>query len=162
MRLPRPILIAIIGVAVLDILEPIVFYRLWRGTPPIRILQSVASGVLGPASYSGGAASALLGAALHLFIASMVVVVFWLASRRLPALAQRPLFFGVLYGLAVYGIMNFVVVPLSAIGGGLRVPAAPALLNGLFAHLVCVGWPTAFAARAAASTAASRAATSTA
>jgi hypothetical protein len=137
-----------LAVAVLDILEPIVFYG-FRGVPPIRIFQSVASGLLGREAYAGGVTSALLGAALHSFIASVVVIVYWLASRRLRVLTQRPLLYGVLYGLAVYAVMTFVVVPLSAIGGGLRIPALPGLLNGIFAHIVCVGPPSAFAARAA-------------
>ena len=49
----------------------------------------------------------------------------------------------------MFAVMTFVVIPLSAIGGGMRVPALPALLNGIFAHVVCVGPPAAFAARAA-------------
>jgi len=148
MRLPRAILAGMVAVALLDILEPIIFYGL-RGTPPIRIFQSVASGLLGRQAYAVGLPTALLGAALHFFIASVVVVVYWLASRRLPLLTQRPLLCGVLYGLAVYAVMTFVVIPLSAIGGGLRLPQLPALLNGIFAHVVCVGPPSAFAARAA-------------
>lgn len=148
MRLPRSILVGILAVAVLDILEPIIFYGVSRGTHPIRVFQSVASGVLGRASYDGGAGSALLGAALHVFIASVVVLVYWLASRRLPVLTKRPVLYGVLYGLAVYAVMTFVVIPLSAIGGSMRIPPLPALLNGIFAHVVCVGPPTAFAARA--------------
>ena len=148
MRLPRAILAGIVAVAVLDILEPIIFYG-FRGVAPIRIFQSVASGLLGREAYAGGIPSALLGAGLHVFIASVVVIVYWLASRRLPVLTERPLLCGVLYGLAVYAVMNFVVIPLSAIGGGLRVPQLPALLNGIFAHVVCVGPPSAFAARAA-------------
>lgn len=148
MRVPRPILAGILAVAVLDIVEPIIFYGL-RGVPPIRIFQSVASGLLGREAYAAGVPSALLGGALHMFIASAVVLVYWMASRRLAVLTQRPLLCGVLYGLAVYAVMTFVVIPLSAIGGGLRLPPLPALLNGIFAHLVCVGPPSAFAARAA-------------
>ena len=150
MRLPKAIVAGIFAVAVLDILEPIVYVWLSRGTPPIRVFQSVAAGVLGPASYQGGFGSAVLGAALHLFIASVVVTIYWLASRRLRTLVERPLLWGIVYGLAVYAVMNFIVIPLSAIDGGLRIPALPALLNGIFAHVVCVGPPAAFAARAAA------------
>lgn len=148
MRLPRAILAGVLAVAVLDILEPIIFYG-FRGVPPIRIFQSVASGLLGREAYAGGVPSALLGAAVHLFISSVVVVVYWVASRRLPALTQRPLLYGVLYGLIVYAVMTFIVIPLSAIGGGVRVPPLPALLNGIFAHVVCVGPPSAYAARRA-------------
>lgn len=148
MRLPRAILAGVLAVAVLDIVEPIIFYGL-RGVPPIRIFQSVASGLLGREAYAGGVPTALLGAALHLFIASIVVIVYWVASRRVRVLTQRPLLCGVLYGLAVYAVMTFIVIPLSAIGGGVRIPALPALLNGIFAHVVCVGPPTAYAARRA-------------
>ena len=148
MPVPRAILVGILAVAVLDILEPIVFYG-FRGVPPIRIFQSVASGLLGREAYAGGFPSAALGGALHLLVASVVVLVYWLASRRMRVLTERPVVCGVLYGLGVYAVMTFIVIPLSAIGGGLRIPALPALLNGIFAHVVCVGPPTAFAARAA-------------
>jgi hypothetical protein len=152
MRVPRPIIVGSIAVAVLDILEPIIFFG-FRGVPSIRILQGVASGLLGrDDAYGGGTESALLGAALHVFIATVVVVVYWRASRPLPMLTRRPLVCGVLYGLGVYAVMSFVVIPMSAIGGGVRLPALPALLNGIFAHITCVGPPAAFAARAAAST----------
>jgi hypothetical protein len=155
MRLPRAIVVGIAVVAVLDILEPIIFYGL-RGVSPIRIFQSVASGLLGREAYAGGVPSALLGATLHVFIATVVVVVYWLASRRIGLLTRRPLLCGVMYGLAVYAVMTFVVIPLSAIGGGLRIPQLPALLNGIFAHVVCVGPPSALAARAAAREASGR------
>ena len=149
MKVPRPIVAGMLTVAVLDILEPIIFYG-FRGVAPIRIFQSVASGLLGrEAAYRGGIGSAMLGGALHLFIASVVVLVYWIASRQIPVLTKRPLLCGVLYGLGVYVVMTFVVIPLSAIDGGVHIPAMPALLNGIFAHIVCVGPPAAFAARAA-------------
>jgi hypothetical protein len=159
-RVPRAVLTGMLVVAVLDILEPIIFYG-FRGVPPMRIFQSVASGLLGRDAYAGGVPSALLGAALHLFIASVVVLVYWLASRRFAVLTERPLVCGVLYGLGVYVVMTFGVIPLSAIGGGVRIPVLPALLNGIFAHVTCVGPPSALAARAALR-ATPRAATSTA
>jgi hypothetical protein len=155
MRLPRAVVAGMFAVAALDIIEPIIFSAL-RGGAPIRVLQAVASGVLGRASYSGGVPAALLGAGLHLFIASVVVIVYWLASRRVPVLTRRPLVCGALYGLAVYAVMTWVVIPMSAIGGGLRMPALPMLLNGLFAHLFCVGIPAALFARAASRDAAAR------
>ena len=102
----------IVGTA--DILDAFIFFGL-RGTRPVRILQGIASGILGRDAFSGGAATAALGAVLHYFIAFAIVWVFLAASRRLPALARRPWLYGPLYGLVVYAVMNYVVIPLSLV-----------------------------------------------
>jgi uncharacterized membrane protein YagU involved in acid resistance len=102
-------------VGTLDLLFAGGFWAM-RGVPPIRIAQSIAAGVLGDASYDGGAASAWLGVVLHYFIAMMFVLVYWLMARRAAALLQRPVRYGLLYGLLLYLVMNFVVLPLSAAG----------------------------------------------
>lgn len=92
------------------------FWGIGYGARPIRILQSVARGVLGSASREGGAASAALGGALHYFIAISMAVVYFLASRRLDVLRRRPIACGLVYGVLLYLVMNFVVLPLSASG----------------------------------------------
>jgi hypothetical protein len=150
MRRLHPVVIGALTVALLDGLEPVIFVALLGGQP-IRVFQSIAGGLIGrDAAFSGGASTMLLGMALHLFIASVVVVTYWAASRRMPALARKPFVYGPLYGLAVYVVMNFAVIPLSALGNGIRLPAPVALANGIFAHLVCVGIPVGLTARAAA------------
>ena len=136
-----------ITVGVLDISDALVFFGL-RGVPPIRIFQSIASGLLGRAAYQGGVPTAVLGGFLHFFIAFMVVLVYHLASRRLPALRQQVWVWVPLYGLAVYLVMNQIVLPLSAMGrsGPERLPV---VLNGVLIHLLGVGLPSALSARAA-------------
>ena len=57
---------------------------------PTRVLQSVASGVLGATAYSGGAKTAVLGLALHFLIATIWTIIFYLASRKLRFLIERP------------------------------------------------------------------------
>ncbi len=106
-------------VGTLDILDAFVFFGL-RGVKPMSILQSIASGVLGRPAYQGGMTTALLGLLLHFFIAFGVVATYLVATRLIPALNRRPVIYGMLYGLAVYAVMNFVVVPLSnaALGSG--------------------------------------------
>lgn len=99
----------------LDIVFAIAFWQR-HGVAAARIFQSIASGLLGKASYDGGAATAWLGAGLHYSIATMMVVAYYLASRRLQGLVLRPVAYGLPYGLALYGAMNFVVLPLSAAG----------------------------------------------
>lgn len=50
----RALLVGTLAVGVLDILDAIVFFAL-RGAQPIRILQSIAAGLLGRAAFAGGA-----------------------------------------------------------------------------------------------------------
>jgi hypothetical protein len=137
-----------LAVGILDIVDALVFFGM-RGGPPIRILQSIAAGLLGRASFAGGWRTAALGLALHFFIALVVVLVFMLASRHLPVLARRAVVAGLAYGVAVYLTMTFVVVPASAAGGG-GIPAWPVAVNGVLIHMFGVGLPAALAARAAA------------
>ena len=144
----QAVLFGTVTVGVLDILDAFIFFGL-RGIPPIGILQSIASGLLGRASYAGGAPTAVLGLFLHFFIAFVVVLVYYLASRRLPVLTRHPVVCGVVYGLLVYAVMNLIVVPLSAAAVGAWPPPLPGLLNGLLIHALGVGLPSALFARAA-------------
>ncbi|MBJ6759564.1 hypothetical protein JGU66_02240 [Myxococcaceae bacterium JPH2] len=133
-------------VGVLDLLDAFVFFGV-QGVSPVRILQSIAAGLLGRASFQGGASTALLGGLLHFFIAFAMVAVYLAASRRLPMLREHPVVCGLGYGLLGYAVMNGVVLPLSA-----AMPAVyslPRLINGLFAHAFLVGLPSAWFARAA-------------
>jgi len=85
-----------------------------RGSTATRLLQFVASGLIGPKAFQGGLATAALGLALHFLIAFGLVSVFYLASRRFPLLVRWPVPSGIVYGLAVFAFMNLVVLPLSA------------------------------------------------
>lgn len=134
-------------VATLHLLDAFVFFVLRTGRQPLLVLQGIAAGLLGRASFEGGMATAMLGLIVHLFIAFSIVAVYTFASRRLPVLVERPWLFGTLYGIAVYLVMSRVVVPLSALSGGN--PPWPVLLNGVLIHIVGVGIPSAWAARAA-------------
>src|SRR4051794_22558320 len=60
-RLPagRALLLGALTAGVVDLLDALVFFGL-RGVRPSRILQSIAAGVLGRASYQGGSGSAAL------------------------------------------------------------------------------------------------------
>jgi len=131
-------------VGTLDISDAFIFYGL-RGISPIRILQGIASGVLGRAAFSMGHRSALLGLFFHFFIAFSASTVFFLASGRLP-LTRHPFFYGTLFGVALYCVMNYIVLPLSKIGWRPTPPLVP-LVNGVAALVFCIGIPLAFIAR---------------
>jgi uncharacterized membrane protein YagU involved in acid resistance len=132
----------------LDIVYACTFWAIRADVPPRRILQSIAAGLLGPASFQGGTATAALGLALHFLIAISMAAAYALAAVRWPVLALRPVACGALYGLVLYATMNLVVVPLSAAAPGPRDPLW--IGSTIAAHVVLVGIPIALAARPAA------------
>src|SRR5262249_48097023 len=132
----------------LDITYACVFWAIKAGVPAERIFQSVASGLLGQNSFSGGWPTALLGLALHFFIATTMSVTYFLVARRVPILGLRPVPFGLAYGLLLYVIMNYVVVPLSAAAhGGAKDPLWVGL--SIVVHMVLIGLPIALLTRRA-------------
>jgi uncharacterized membrane protein YagU involved in acid resistance len=128
----------------LDILAAFIQAGL-RGRSPVRILHAIASGLLGADAFEGGAPTAALGALLHFVIAFGAATVYVVASRKLRVLVERPVLCGLLYGVAVYLFMNFVVLPLSAIPFELSYTPA-ALATGMLIIMFCVGLPIALIA----------------
>ena len=132
----------------LDITYACVFWGVKAGVPPQRIFQSVAKGLLGQGAYQGGFATATLGLLLHYFIATSMSLTYYSVAQRWTILRAKPLRFGAAYGLLLYAIMNYVVVPLSAARGG---GSGGALWIGLsiFVHMFLIGVPIAiFTSRA--------------
>jgi len=146
----QTILVAGLIAGTLDISAAFLFSALRATNPhsPIWVLQSVASGLLGADSFKGGWASAALGAACHYLIALTAAAVFYAASRKLPFLVQHAVVSGLLYGIVVYSVMNFVVLPLSAFPFKLSYPPAVLLRSSLII-MVCVGLPIALVVRRA-------------
>ncbi len=117
----------------------------FKGISPVIVWQYVASGLLGRDSYNHGWKTAFLGLLIHFFIAFSVTIIYYDASRRFPILVRRAVIGGILYGIAVYFVMGYIVTPLSA---------APKLafsfsstLIGLLIHIICVGLPIALIVR---------------
>jgi uncharacterized membrane protein YagU involved in acid resistance len=136
----------------LDITYACVASWVLRGTSPVRILQSVASGLLGASSFDGGAATAVLGTILHFFIACTAAFVYFGASQKLRALARMPFVWGPLYGIAIYVFMNYVVLPLSAVPPRATPLPLGIVVTGLLVHMFCIGLPIALAVRRASET----------
>ena len=134
-----------LAVAILDFLFAFVFYGRILGVKYIRIFQSVAAGFLGRASYDGGLRTFVFGLAIHCVVAAGIATVYYLASRKLPVLIHHAVLCGLIYGLIAYLVMNYVVIPLSAIG--LRPFNFRVFLPAFIAHAVLVGLPVALIAR---------------
>lgn len=104
--------------------------------------KGVASGLLGQAARDGGLEMVALGVALHFFICISGATLLYLLVSRVKFLPRQWVVLGILYGLAVLLTMNYVILPLSAIGHGIY-PLAQLHIHA-FWHIVLVGLPTAF------------------
>lgn len=82
-------------------------------TGPGRILQTIASGVLGEASYGGGSTSMMLGLCLQVAMSFVIALIYNIGFMHMVSVRRSPLIFGALYGIVIFVVMNFMVVPLS-------------------------------------------------
>jgi hypothetical protein len=135
-------------VGVCDITYAILFSYFRSGTTPQRLLQSVASGWFGRAAFDGGWATALAGLGFHFLIAFTITAIFFLAASRVPSLVRNPMVTGPLYGIGVYIVMNYAVIPLSKIGPR-PFPPASVFISGVLVHMFVIGLPIALGARRA-------------
>jgi hypothetical protein len=141
----RAILLGGLIAGVLDLIFAFIWYGP-RGVSPMRIMQSIASGLLGMGAYDGGVATAALGVALHFLILIVAAAIYYSASRRLELLREQPVIAGLLFGIAIWIVMNLVVVPLSAFPHEVTRTFASSLPH-IVAHMVLVGLPIGLAAR---------------
>jgi uncharacterized membrane protein YagU involved in acid resistance len=131
----------------LDILFAIVFAG-YNGMPPSRLLQTVASGLLGEAAFSGGLGSAVAGLLLHFAMAYAWAALFVVAARRLPMLVRQPVLSGIVFGVVVFFFMRLVVLPLSAFPYPVTFKPLGTVLD-LLSHTLLFGVPIALATRRA-------------
>lgn len=82
--------------------------------PPRVILKSIASGVLGAASFHDGLRADLAGLGLQWAMSLLIAAIYAVAASRCAALGRRSILGGIAYGVLIFLIMNYVVVPLSA------------------------------------------------
>ena len=130
---------------ILDAADNFVAYYFAAGFNPIQVLQFIASGFYGAAAFQKGNSCALVGLFAHFFIAFAVAAIYAGAARFLPMLSREPVKWGTLYGAAVFIVMNFFVIPHTAV---VKSPLSlPILLNGVLGHALFVGLPIALAAR---------------
>ena|SRR5579859_7327346 len=85
------------------------------GYNPIVILKYIACGLLGKGALAGGLPEAALGMLLQWAMSLVIAAIFvLLVGRRVAATRQWPVW-GVAYGVVVFFVMNYAVVPLSAL-----------------------------------------------
>jgi uncharacterized membrane protein YagU involved in acid resistance len=141
----RTALIAGACAAVIEMI-PVLTIQSALGVSPLRVFQSIASGLRGRDAYAGGVTTAWLGAALHLFISLVAAAVYVAIAVRWSLFARRPLLAGAAFGVACYVVMSYVVLPLSAVAFP---PASdPRMIAmSLGVHIAAFGWPIALVSR---------------
>jgi hypothetical protein len=146
----RAILWAWLACGCLDLTSAIVI-TVASGGKALRVLQGIAASVIGPQSFEMGAATAILGFAMHFLVALSATLVFYLASRRWPAMLERPVLSGILFGVFWLLVMYRGVIPVISALRPLYIPNAPKRPFPeiwpvpLLVHVTCVGLPISLA-----------------
>jgi uncharacterized membrane protein YagU involved in acid resistance len=148
MKILKPILIGGLVAGAFDITYATSISYVLGGVPPIRIFQSVAAGWVGrEAARAGGLETAILGGVTHFTFTCLFAAAYVLVSFVWRDLLRRPYQWGPLYGAWLYFMMNFIVVPNSALGWPKKLPPPEIWWSGLFVHMFLVGLPIALAAQ---------------
>lgn len=149
MKLPTlsPVNAVIWGGLVAGTLDIGMVFAYWatQSVWPAGILQAIASSLMGPAAYEGGAAAVALGLFLHFFVSFVFAGAYVAAASKLSMLVTRPALCGLAYGALAKIIMGELVVPLSRADFGSGGTALQTAISW-FIHLVLFGLPIALAA----------------
>jgi hypothetical protein len=135
----RPIAVATVVSGTLDIVFAMIL-TVFFGREIGSMLRYVGSGLV-PQATEMGTGGAILGLLVHFALMAIMATAYLLAARRMRVLVERPIQWGILYGLATYAVMNLLVVPMRF--GTPMPPSLRSVATQLFAHIVLVGIPIA-------------------
>lgn len=122
----------------LDITSAFVYSALGEHpASPLAILRGVASGPFGDHMKDEGTFGALVGLGVHFALMANMTAVLVLAAAFFPILRRRPAVTGPAYGLLIYLVMYFAVLPLRYPGFAPHNPVG--IGEQLFSHLILVG-----------------------
>ena len=122
-----------------------------RRVTPGQLWQGVAGALLGPIARQGGAATVVLGLAMHLTVATTWSAIYYVAVRRVVwfralAAGRAALALGVAYGAFVWCVMDLVVIPFTH--ARVQLPSTGLFWVNLVGHMLVVGPPIALWMRA--------------
>ena len=145
-RFAKALLLCLLIAGTLDIADALIFYGL-RGVPPLGLLRFIAACLLGVSALHGGMGMAALGLGIHYTITLFWSALFLLAAMRVNFLTRYAIAGGLLYGVLIYVVMNFVVLPLTRLPPRTHHLAPAVLINGVLALMLFMGLPIALIAR---------------
>lgn len=136
-----------LSIGILDFLDASIFFPNYFGITVQRVWQGVAAGLLGrEAAIGGGWNTASLGIFLHFVVAFCIATVYFLISHRVSFLIKHPVVSGIVYGISAHFVMQFVIIPISAIGWRSSPFDLGSFLNSIIGHALLVGLPVALIA----------------
>ena len=117
---------------------------LLRGGDPVAMLKFIASGIFGPGAFKGGTVYAVIGLLFHYCIATIWALILFLVYPKI-SFNHRWVLVGIGYGVFVWIVMNFAVLPLS------NTPALPrvigwTMLISILIIVIAIGLPAAYLA----------------
>jgi hypothetical protein len=109
---------AIVGAAVvggtLDLLGAFAIYgRIAGDVPPLHLLQSLASVLIGGAAFKGGETTASLGLLLHYLLVFGFSLIYFIWFPFIPFFRRQRIFGGLLYGMFIWIVSSTAVLPLA-------------------------------------------------
>lgn len=135
----KVIFLTILLAGSLDIVAAFLDSFIRHGTRPIIVLQYIASALFGRSAFSMGWLSGILGLLFHYLIVTIWTLLFFLGYPKLKVSSRYKSFAGFTYGILIWSVMNFLVVPLSNTHK-FPLTLGHALLGVLYV-MFCVGLP---------------------
>jgi uncharacterized membrane protein YagU involved in acid resistance len=111
------------------------------------VAKAVTRGWYGDGAKAGGTTIEVEGMASHWGILLIAATIFVLTSLRFPILRQKAWITGPLFGVCIYVVMHFVIVPLSAVHR-ITNPHGIQFVEEFGGHMFVIGLPIALWARA--------------
>ena len=145
-RAPRKVLTAIMAAGLTAATFDFLFAMGLNHLDWITIGHAVARGWFGKAAMQGGLGVALIGVASHYAILLTASAIFVAASLRFPILRRMAWIVGPLFGACVYGVMHYVILPLSAVHAVAN-PKGVKFIWEFCGHMFGIGLPVALWAR---------------
>lgn len=126
---------------ILDAIAGVIVYYIYFDLNPLQVLQFIAAGVYGPEAINGGVGMILAGTFFHFLIAYVVAVIYFMVYPNLKLLSNNKVLMGLIYGLGIWLVMNFLILPQS------NIPKGPfdigLAIVGIVWHMTLVGLPIA-------------------
>lgn len=118
---------------------------LMKGVSPDRVFKFVASGVFGMKAFTGGLEIVAAGVLFHFLIAMCFTTFFFIVASNYKSLTNSFILSGAVYGIGIWLVMNFIVIPLS------NTPPISFQLGavsvGLLVHIFIIGIPIVWLAK---------------
>jgi len=146
-RAPRKVILAILAAGLTAATFDYLFAMGMNHLDWITIGHAIARGWYGKAAMKGGVDVALVGVASHYTILLVASAIFVFASLRFPILRRMAWIVGPLFGACIYGVMHYVILPLSAVHAVAN-PKGIKFLWEFLGHMFGIGLPIALWARA--------------